>query len=215
MKSVKVFFSVALMAIVMLLSSVSAEAQLKFGIKAGAAINDLKFSENVLSKENRAGFTGGLMLEFTVPVIGVGCDVSAMYVHRTVNLENTPGYEELTSEQKDALGRDYIDIPLNLKYKLSLPVVGSIIKPFVTTGPSFAFLVSKNDLKEFINNKKCDIAWNFGFGVELLSKVQLAASYGLGITKTVYTLTGSGTDASSYQIEGKNRYWTITAAYLF
>ena len=116
MKLIKSVIFAALMAVAVLCIPVSADAQIKFGIKAGAAINDLKFNEDFLSKENRAGFTGGLMLEFTVPVIGLGFDASAMYVHRTVNIENTEGYEELTEEQRDALGRDYIDIPIILIY---------------------------------------------------------------------------------------------------
>lgn len=211
MKLIKSVIFAALMAVAVLCIPVSADAQIKFGIKAGAAINDLKFNEDFLSKENRAGFTGGLMLEFTVPVIGLGFDASAMYVHRTVNIENTEGYEELTEEQRDALGRDYIDIPINLKYKLSLPGVGSLVKPFVTTGPSFAFLVSKKEVNNFVKNKSCDISWNFGFGVELFSHAQVAASYGLGLTNTLEFIG----DYKGNKIEGKNRYWTVTAAYLF
>ena len=212
MKSIKSVISIALVAIAVLFTSATADAQIKFGLKAGAAINDLKFDSDIFSKENRAGFTGGLMLEFTVPVIGVGFDVSAMYVHRTVNFENTEGYNELTEEERDALGRDYIDIPVNLKYKLSLPGIGSVVKPFVTTGPSFAFLVSKKEVNDFIKNKSCDIAWNFGFGVELFSHVQVAASYGLGLTNTLEYVNLAGNKET---IEGKNRYWTVTAAYLF
>ena len=147
----------------------------------------------------------------TVPVIGVGFDASALYVHRTVNFENTEGYNELTEEQRDALGRDYIDIPINLKYKLSLPGIGSVVKPFVTTGPSFAFLVSKKEVNDFVKNKSCDISWNFGFGVELFSHVQVAASYGLGLNNTIEFFG----DYEGKNIEGKNRYWTVTAAYLF
>ena len=211
MKAIKSVIFAALMAVAVLMTPVSADAQVKFGIKAGAAINDLKFNENFFSKENRAGFTGGVMLEFTVPVIGVGFDASALYVHRTVNFENTEGYNELTDEQRDALGRDYIDIPINLKYKLSLPGIGSVVKPFVTTGPSFAFLVSKKEVNDFVKNKSCDISWNFGFGVELFSHVQVAASYGLGLNNTIEFFG----DYEGKNIEGKNRYWTVTAAYLF
>ena len=56
------------------------------------------------------------------------------------------------------------------------------------------------------------MAWNFGFGVELFSKVQVAASYGLGLTKS---LEAVGVMDNGVDIDGKNRYWTVTAAYLF
>lgn len=212
MKAIKSVISVAILAIAVLMSSATADAQLKFGIKAGAAINDLKFDEDMFNKSNRAGFTGGLMLDVSLPIVGLGFDVSAMYVHRSVNFENTPGYDQLTKEQKDDLGRDYIDIPINLKYKLSIPVVEQVVKPFVTTGPSFAFLLKKNNIDNFISNKTCDIAWNFGFGLEFFSHLQLAASYGIGLTNTLEFV---GLTNNRETIDGKNRYWTITAAYLF
>lgn len=210
MKAIKSVISVAIVAIAVLLSSTPADAQIKFGIKAGANFNSLKFNQDLFNDDNRAGFNGGVMLEFTMPIIGVGMDASVMYVHRSG--EDFTDYDEAGNEISTSTSRDYIDIPLNLKYKLSLPGIGSLVKPFVTTGPSFAFLVSKKNINEFIKNKSCDIAWNFGFGIELFSHVQVAASYGLGLTNTLeYVGIGNNNET----IEGKNRYWTVTAAYLF
>ncbi len=210
MKTIKSVISVAIVAIAVLLSSTPADAQIKFGIKAGANFNSLKFNQDLFNDDNRAGFNGGVMLEFTMPIIGVGMDASVMYVHRSG--EDFTDYDEAGNEISTSTGRDYIDIPLNLKYKLSLPGIGSLVKPFVTTGPSFAFLVSKKNINEFIKNKSCDIAWNFGFGIELFSHVQVAASYGLGLTNTLeYVGIGNNNET----IEGKNRYWTVTAAYMF
>ncbi len=210
MKAIKSVISVAIVAIAVLLSSTPADAQIKFGIKAGANFNSLKFNQDLFNDDNRAGFNGGVMLEFTMPIIGVGMDASVMYVHRSG--EDFTDYDEAGNKISTSTSRDYIDIPLNLKYKLSLPGIGSLVKPFVTTGPSFAFLVSKKNINEFIKNKSCDIAWNFGFGIELFSHVQVAASYGLGLTNTLeYVGIGNNNET----IEGKNRYWTVTAAYLF
>lgn len=210
MKAIKSVISVAIVAIAVLLSSTPADAQIKFGIKAGANFNSLKFNQDLFNDDNRAGFNGGVMLEFTMPLIGVGMDASVMYVHRSG--EDFKELDASGNEISTSTSRDYIDIPLNLKYKLSLPGIGSLVKPFVTTGPSFAFLVSKKNINEFIKNKSCDIAWNFGFGIELFSHVQVAASYGLGLTNTLeYVGIGNNNET----IEGKNRYWTVTAAYLF
>ena len=210
MKAINSVISVAIVAIAVLLSSTPADAQIKFGIKAGANFNSLKFNQDLFNDDNRAGFNGGVMLEFTMPLIGVGMDASVMYVHRSG--EDFKELDASGNEISTSTSRDYIDIPLNLKYKLSLPGIGSLVKPFVTTGPSFAFLVSKKNINEFIKNKSCDIAWNFGFGIELFSHVQVAASYGLGLTNTLeYVGVGNNNET----IEGKNRYWTVTAAYLF
>lgn len=189
---------------VMLLAAaavVPAQAQFKWGIKAGVAVNSLKFNKDVMNSDNRAGFTGGLMADFTVPVIGVGFDASVLYAARSVDFTNGETGEVLTKN------RSYIDVPINFKYKIGLPLVGKIVTPFLTTGPDFSFLLSKENMGEAYSNKKFDFAWNVGAGLQIVNRVQVAASYGFGLTKSA-----SG-DKSLYT--GKNRCWTITAAYLF
>lgn len=199
MAKLKRFWVVALL----MAAFIPSYAQFKIGPRLGVAINSLHFDERVMEKDNLAGFTGGLQLEFTVPLIGIGGDLSAMYVHRSASwMEN--------NVRLDAKS-DYIDIPLNLKYKLTLPAISAIVKPYVFTGPSFSFLVSKQIVDDF-KKKSCDIAWNFGFGVELINHLQVSASYGLGLTKTLEFVHVVDNNAG---IEGKNRYWTVTAAWLF
>lgn len=187
----------------MLVVVMPAFAQFKFGPRIGVAVNSLHFDKSVADRDNMAGFTGGLQLEFTVPLIGIGADLSAMYVHRS-----TTWMKDNTSFDAKS---DYIDIPLNLKYKLSIPAINSIIRPYVFTGPAFSFLVSKKIIDDF-KKKSCDIAWNFGFGVELIKHLQVSASYGLGLTNTLQYVGLKGNGAG---IEGKNRYWTIATAWLF
>ena len=58
--------------------------------------------------------------------------------------------------------------------EIIIPGIGSLVKPFVTTGPSFAFLVSKKNINEFIKNKsnvhlgERPVWRNDGFGNETL-----------------------------------------------
>ena len=56
------------------------------------------------------------------------------------------------------------------------------------------------------------MAWNFGAGVQLFNHLQVGASYGIGLNKTVEF---TGVASNTKPIEGKNNYWTITAAWLF
>ncbi len=189
-------FKKILVAIALIMAvAVPASAQFRFGIKAGATINKLSFDKEVLNSDNRTGFTGGIMAEFTAPIIGIGMDASVLYANRSI---------EFGDEHKT---RSYIDIPLNLKYKLGLPGIGKIVAPFVTTGPDFSFLCSKKNIENSIKNKSFDFAWNFGLGVQLFNHLQVAANYGLGISNSV-----SGNDA---MYDSKNRTWTVTAAWLF
>lgn len=200
MKSIKI---AVIAAIVALCSVMPASAQFKIGPRLGMNVNSLHFDKSTFDSDNRAGFTGGLMAEFTVPLIGVGLDASVMYVRRDAKWAEANNVS--TSH------RDYIAIPVNLKYKLNIPAINHLVRPFVTTGPEFSFLTSRKRITEAVYNKKSDFAWNFGIGVEFISHLQIAASYGLGINKAV-ELTGFGTSAD---IDAKNRYWTLTAAWLF
>ncbi len=189
----------------------------RFGPKAGVEVNSMRLNSDLFNDDNRAGFTGGLMMEVNVPLIGLGFDLSVMYVHR-VNANTVKSGANIDADENALLtsdnyrNRDYIEIPLNIKYKIGLPVVGKVVSPYIFTGPSFAFLTSKRAINEAFENKAFDIAWNFGVGVQLFTHLQIGASYGLGITKTVSALTplNAGT-----KIEGKNNYWTVTAAWLF
>lgn len=192
--------------IIMLAAVLPASAQFSFGPRVGINVNKLHLDETTFSTDNRAGFTAGLQMEFMIPMLNLGLDLSAMYVRRSAQ------FEEKMADTDKNYNSDYIEIPLNLKYKFGLPVVGKIITPYIFTGPSFAFLTSKKAISEFFNKKKCDIAWNFGLGVQLIKHLQVSASYGLGLSKVVeYT----DKNFEKADINGKNRYWTITAAWLF
>lgn len=181
--------------------SMTANSQVRFGVKAGMAVNKLSFDESILDSDNRNGFTGGLMAEFNLPILNLGVDASLLYVQRSTKTYSDEG-ETLGTNR-----RHYIDIPINLKWKLGLPVV----KPFVTTGPDFSFLCSKQNFKDAVENRKFDFAWNVGIGVDILSKVQVAASYGFGITNS----SESSLQGEWKDIKGKNRFWTVTVAYMF
>ena len=206
----KTLISLAAAFIVTICAALPAQAQLKFGPKIGMTVNSLHFNESVFDSDNRSGFTGGVMLQFIAPVVNLGFDASVMYVRR--NLDAT--IEENGASDRIVSHRDYSEIPINLKYMIGLPAIGKIVSPFVTTGPSFAFLTSGTGINEAFKNKTFDVAWNFGFGLEIVQKVQVAASYGLGLSNSVVDRLSGGA-LNNIDIDGKTRCWTITAAYLF
>lgn len=195
-------------AVAIIAMSISAAAQFSIGPRVGINVNSMHFDSDLFKSENRAGFTGGLQAEFMIPMVGFGFDASVMYVHRVNNATIDTNGTATAPQIKD---KDYIEIPVNLKYKIGLPVIGKIITPYVFTGPSFAFLTSRKAINEAWKNKSTSVAWNFGFGVQLLGHLQVGASYGLGMTKAFEKIGA----VDGVDIQGKNRYWTVTAAYLF
>ena len=195
--SFKIIVIIAIVAIAV----IPAQGQVRFGVKGGITINELKWDKNILSSENKAGFTGGLMLEVGLPVVGLGIDGSVLYAHR----ENEMYMDGIK------LKRDYIDFPINVKYKIQSPVISKIFAPFVSTGPDFALLLSDSDTGDF-KTRKWNTSWNVGFGAELFRKLQIHANYGIGLTKAFEYINK---EVESTTVKGKDKYWTITAAYLF
>lgn len=211
MKHIHLF---ALLAVAALLCPVAAQAQFRFGLRAGVGVNKMHFSEDVLDSDNRTSFTGGVTAEFTVPVVGLAFDASLMYAHRSAKYvaEETDGNGSYSTE---TFKRDYIDIPVNLKYKIGLPVVGSIVTPYLFTGPDFAILVSDKDTDSNLwKNKRLNVSWNVGAGVELVKHLQVSAAYNIGLSKAVERSVGINANNTG-KINGKDRCWTITAAYFF
>ncbi|MCH5345749.1 MAG: PorT family protein [Muribaculaceae bacterium] len=207
MKLLRVFIATIIM-VVGASAATTASAQFRFGVKAGVNISHLSFSEkaleDVFSKDNQAGFTGGIMAEFTVPLIGVGADVSAMYVRRNAQYMAEKGFE---TDQ-----RDYIEIPVNLKWKISIPAAGNIVSPYIFTGPSFAILASKKAIVNAYENKAVDTSWNVGVGLQFVNHLQIGASYAIGMNKTIKSLTPL---PNGEYVGARSNYWTITAAWLF
>lgn len=199
------------LAIAMMLGLGVAQAQFRFGIKAGMNINKVSISNLAgnFDESNRCGFTGGIMTEFQVPVVGLCLDASLMYSRMNSSVEwMTPTQDGTLKEESS--GKNFFEIPINLKYKFTLPVVGSFMAPYIYTGPSFAFKLGGSD--DVFKTKTFQCAWNVGIGIELISHLQISGGYSFGINNVADKVAGVTT---SDDLKVKNNYWTITAAYLF
>lgn len=199
-------FRFILVALTVMIAAIPASAQFRWGVRAGIVANKFSFSEKTFDSSNRVGFTGGVMAEFKLPVIGIGFDASLMYVHRTISVE------EPTVSAKGRYTGDYLTLPIHVKYNLGLPVVGNFFSPYVFTGPSFSYLVSKDTTKFGINSRKGDIAWDFGLGFEIVKHLQISAAYELGCSRAA-GLVYSG--ANGYKKNVRNNGWMVTAGYVF
>lgn len=196
MKKIVALVLIALAALV----AVPAQAQIKFGIKGGVNISSVHFTDvpKNFSSDNVTGFHVGPMLEFMVPVMGLGVDAAILYSQKGLGVSDRN------------IKNDYIDVPVNLKWKFGLP----ILKVYVAAGPYIGFRVGGDkvwDLPKVIGGqleaKSFNAGLNFGAGVELIKHLQVGVTYGLGLTDDY--------SASTLNLNGKNRGWAITAAVLF
>lgn len=191
--------------------AVPANAQLKFGVKGGLNITNMSLSNDVFETSNRTGFFIGPTIKFTLPIVGLGIDASALYDQREgeVNVEADDNTIVSTKLKQKA-----INIPINLRYDIGL---GSLAAVYLAAGPQFGFNVGdKNqslykDVAEWRLNTS-NFSVNVGAGVMLLSHLQIGANYNIvcGKTGEITVL-----DGAKSVLRGRSNTWQISAAYYF
>lgn len=198
-----------ILAVVAVIGVGMANAEFRWGIKAGMNVNRIHIGDNwaerTFDAHNATGWTAGITTDFKVPVIGVGFDLSVMYSRMNNDSDRTLGLDNFID-----YGKDFLEIPLHLKYNLNLPVVSSIVAPYIFTGPSFAIRLNKETI-DAIKTKSCQVGWDLGLGLTLVRHLQIGAGYTWGINNIAKFVT----PINPQTVKVKNNYWTLTAAYLF
>lgn len=192
-----------LLAIMLIAVALPAAAQLRLGIRGGITIGEMRFDRDIIDSDNRVGYTGGLLLDLGIPVVGIGVEASVMYSHRNSRYRLSNDYQ--------VFKRHYIDIPVYARYRLSLPKIERFFAPYIYTGPSFSVLFKENAPDNYANSKTV-LSWDVGAGADLFNHLRLSATYGLGISKALEYIDREYTGE---RIHGKDKHWTINAAWLF
>ncbi len=212
----KKIFTTAVLAAAMLFSANSAEAQVKFGIKGGLNVTSMSLDSKVLDAENRAGFFIGPTLKFTLPVVGLGIDASALYDQREAKAKAEVEGAEVESNFKTQA----VNIPINVRYGFGL---GSTASIFLFAGPQFGFNVGDKNQSIFKDMgewrlKSSTFSVNVGVGAMLLNHLQLSANYNIACGKTgdmtVSKALGE-TGQNLFSKNGRTNAWQIGLAYYF
>ncbi|MGL4411449.1 MAG: porin family protein [Bacteroidales bacterium] len=191
----------SLLLVGLLLLSLPLSAQIAFGVKGGMNLSDVSISSpgNLVKASNRTGFYVGPSIEAMIPFLGVGLDASIVYARKGV---------DITVVDKTFQGDvSYIDVPINLKWKIGIP---NVVGVFLAAGPYLSYSVgdSFRDFRDNFEIDEFDWGLNAGGGIELLGKLQIGASYSWGITKSQFIF-----DDDDYSF--RNRGWTLNAALYF
>lgn len=205
-----------LLFVISLLAAAPAQAQFKFGVKAGVnlaeAPSDISniqgLAGQVLSTDGTTGFFVGPMAKFTMPLLGLGIEADALYSRSGA---------EVAGEK---INKNSIEIPVYLRYDFALPLISKVAVPFLAVGPQFGFAFGSTD--EIIDNlgkyeyKKSNLSLNLGAGAILLSKIQVHLNYNIALGKTSEWKGIDGvTDGMMKVMDSKTNTWQISAAYLF
>lgn len=187
------------------------KAQVKYGIRGGYNLTNISGG---LSTDNKSGFYVGPTVKFTVPIVGLSVDVSALYDQRDANINITEPQSGNTYNQSSTAKN--INIPINVRYGIGLSSVANI---FAFAGPQFGFnLSSDKTFKENASSwtwRSSDFSLNFGIGATVLKNVEIKANYNLALGKTanLNVVDAAGNVIASG--EAKYNAWQIGACYWF
>ena len=196
----KKLFALVLMAVAFAMPS---KAQFSWGIQAGLNMSNVSVKDAAEDAsgaiKSRTGFFVGPTVKFTLPIVGLGIDASALYDQR----EGKSGTETIKSQS--------LQIPVNVRYGIGL---GSIAEVFAFAGPQFGFKLSgdKNFGSEEWTLKSSNLSANIGIGATVLSKLQAKLNYNIALGKT-----GEFKDKDIAKEIGSAKFnaWQISLAYFF
>ena len=190
--------------------TVAAQAQLKFGVKGGLNLTNMKFDNSVAGKSNQTGFFIGPTVAFTFPVIGLGIDASALYDQRSAKINGA----------EDKLKQQSLQVPINLRYGFGLGNTASI---YLFAGPQFGFNIGDKNTNVFNDAvewrlKDSNLSANVGIGLMLLNHLQVSANYNIAMGTTGnFNVLKDVPDAAWNQVTGKTKAnaWQLSVAYFF
>ena len=200
----KKFFTLVVLLATM---TVAAQAQLKFGVKGGLNLTNMKFDKSAIDPSNQTGFYIGPTIKFTLPVVGLGFDASALYDQRSAKIAD------------ETMKQQSIQVPINLRYGFGL---GSTASIYLFAGPQFGFAIGDKS-KNIVDNalewrlKDSNLSANVGLGLMLLDHLQISANYNiaLGTTGEVDVNKALGTTWDTAIGKAKANAWQLSVAYFF
>ena len=212
----KKFFSTLLLASALMASTTASAQGIHFGVKGGLNVTDMSFDEKVIETSNRAGFFIGPTLQVSLPLPGLGVDISALYDQKEAKVND------------EKIKQQSVIVPLNVRDKIGLASQAGL---YLAAGPQFGFNVGDDQFtwksvttnssgtKEEINNtfqlKKSNFSINLGAGVYLTSHLEIGFAYNIALGKTADATVKDAVDAALKSDDTKAKTWSVSAAILF
>lgn len=191
-----------------LFTAVPAAAQLDWGIKAGVNLaekpTDLEFVKG------KAGWYVGPMVKVQIPVVGLGIEANLLYSQTNTEVNDV------------SIKRQSIDLPVYLRYELSIPAINKFLEPFLAAGPQWSWNIGDKEytvgslLEKNYKLRDSNLSFNLGLGAVVLDHLQLHVNYNiaLGSTSDYETVAGSVINAID-NIKSKTNTWQVSVGYFF
>ena len=201
----KSFFSLVVLFSAM---TMAVQAQnVKFGVKGGLDIQDMKFDNTVFNTDNKLGWFVGPTLQVSLPIGGLGVDIAGLY--------NQKKYEV----NGESIKQQSILVPVNARLNLG---IGSTAGLYVAAGPQFSFNIGddkfewkKDNVENTFQLKKSAFSVNLGAGIYFSDHLEIGFAYNIALGSTADATWGNATDPAALNDDTKPKSWHISAAYYF
>ncbi|MEI8271993.1 MAG: outer membrane beta-barrel protein [Paludibacter sp.] len=192
----------------------------QFGIKTGVNMaNEIKsFSQADIAagfdSKNLNGYQIGLIYQAMPKKSGLGFEIAAILTQKGSAFTDTSTVAGII--QKGYRELNYVEVPLNLRYRLML----GFISIYGTAGVYGSYELSGKTVNEITDATQnstyptfmdhVDYGYNLGLGLELFKKMQFGGTWSQGIKNSPALTTGLPSALTS-----SNRVFSINLVYMF
>lgn len=197
--------------------AVSAYSQLgvKVGVNMANEVRSFAMQDvsDAFSVTNFTGYQVGLVYQLMPKSSGLGCEFGLMLSQKGSSYTDSTDVSSVKSGYREF---DYVDLPFNLRYRLSLGFLGV----YGSAGIYAGYALSGKTVDEVSNSiqnenfqdiaDRVDYGYSLGGGLELFKQVQIGANWSRGLKKVDGALPWSSLPVSS-----SNQVFSISLVYMF
>lgn len=206
----------------MMLAVTAGQAQLRFGVKAGANINSLSTSVDEMVDQVKGATSYQFGVLFQAKAFGLAIQPEVLYSVKSGMLNfDDPDIESYIGTAEAKLTSQNVEVPVNLQFGLDL----GIARAYLQAGPYVSFVAAtlidgEADFDDKLKNSfnTFDYGVGVGAGLEVFG-LQIAVKYDWGLGKigeaTLPKFDGSGQTFANPFNNLSNRNLSISLAYLF
>lgn len=201
--------STLLLLATVMLCSLPASAQFKYGLEAGLNLSKMSMSKDVVSSDNRVGWFVGPKIQFGIPLAGLAVDGALLYSQKYMELDSTE--DGVTETSRKTMPN--IEIPVNLKWNFGF---SSLVGVYLATGPQWSWYLGGKKISFDGENvgllETSNFSWNVGAGINAFKHLQLGVTYNIACGKTGEL---NGLMETAEKIKLRNNTWQVRLAYMF
>ena len=199
-----------------LATGMHAQLGIKAGINMANEINS--FSESDIkagfNSTNLTGYQIGLVYQVMPKSTGFGVESGVLFSQKGSSFSDSTDIPNVIKQGYKEL--NYLEIPVNIRYRLSLGGVGlygfgGVYLGYALNGKTVDETTEAIQDETFSGfSDHTDYGYNIGAGVELFKKIQFGATWSQGLKNTTAQFAGLPTPTKA-----TNRVYSINLVYLF